>query len=116
MIDIYKYNILNPVPDKTRAFVKNGIFYVPINEKYKYYLEVSQDNSYGGVDYFILFGKTKFNRHCKSCQCDNFGHIKLRLKGAIKDYVFETCERYGNINVDYVESNDYYDVFSVESD
>ena len=114
MSDIVKYNILNPISDKSKPFIKKGLLYIPINEKYRYFVEATQDNVYGGVDYFILLSKVKFSPHCRLCSLDAYGRVRLRLKGAIKDYVEEQCDTYGNINIEYVESAEDYDVFSVE--
>lgn len=113
MTELFKYTILNPIADKTRPFINKGVFYIPITEKYNYFLEVYQDNPFGGKDYFIILSKTKFNSSCRRCSSDNYSRIKLRLRGEIKDYVFDKCEQDGNIDVEYVESTDEYDVFSI---
>lgn len=115
MSDIVKYNILNPISNNKKPFYKNNFLYIPSIGKYNYFLEASLQNEYGGVDYYLLFGKTKFNEHCRKCITDNYGRVKINIKGSIKDYVKEECERYGNINVDYVESADDYDVFTIYS-
>lgn len=114
MNDIIKYDILNPIADKGRPYVKKDYLYLPINEKYRYFIEAAQDNIYGGRDYFLLLGKVKFSPHCRICQPDGYGRIRLKLKGEIKDYVYDQCEQYGNCDFTYVESTDTYDVFSIE--
>lgn len=114
MNDIIKYDILNPIPDKSLPFVNKGILYFPIDENYRYFLEASQDNAYGGKDYFILLGKVKFSQHCRLCQTDMYKRVKLKLKGELKEYVNDVCEAKGNVNIEYVESAENYDVFSIE--
>lgn len=114
MTDIIKYQVLNPIPDKSKPFVRNGILYIPILEKYRYFLECAQDNAYGGRDYFLLLSKTKFNQSCRICQCDGYGRIKLKLKGEIKDYIYDKCEEEGNCDFEYIESGEDYDVFSIQ--
>lgn len=113
MEDIIKYDILNPIPDKSKPFVKKGILYIPIEENYKYFIEAAQDNTYGGRDYFLLLSTIKFNPNCRTCSRDGYGKLRLRLKGEVKDYIYDKCEREGNCDFEYVESADTYDVFSI---
>ena len=115
MSDIVKYAILDPIPDKSKPFFDNktDLFYIPTKTDYNWYVASYIDNQYGGVDYFLLLGKTKFNSHCRRCNTDQYGRTKLKLKGELYDYVRDTCEVYGNIEIEYVESAEDYDVFSV---
>lgn len=113
MTDILKYKVLNPISDKTRPYLQKGILYIPIDEPYRYFVEAAQDNVYGGIDYFLLLGKTKFSPHCRLCQYDMYHRVKVRLKGEIKEYVEDICREEGNINFEYVESAEDYDVFSI---
>lgn len=113
MTDIYKYTILNPVPDKSKPFVKNRILYIPMSERYRYFIEAAQDSPCGGREYYILFGKTKFNPNCRVCQPDGYGRIRLKLKGEIKEYIYDKCAEEGNCDIEYVESADDYDVFNI---
>lgn len=113
MTDIIKYDVLNPIPEKNKPYVKQGLLYISINKNYRYFLEAATDNAFGGRTYYLLFSNHKFNQSCRICQRDGYGKIKLKLKGEIKDYVYDYCNRYGNIDFEYVESADDYDVFCI---
>ena len=113
MSDIVKYEILNPVSDRNRPFIRGDIFYIPLKKQYNYYIEAAITNEIGGQDYYILLGINNFNPHCRRCSTDGYGRVKIRLKGKIKDYVNDICERNGNIDIEYIESADNYDVFAL---
>lgn len=113
MDDIVKYNILNPIAEKNKPYVQHGLLYIPIHGNYRYFVEASQDNTFGGRTFYLLLGEKKFNHNCRICQKDGYGRIKLKLKGEIKDYVYNYCSIYGNIDFEYIESADGYDVFSI---
>lgn len=109
MTDIVKYEILNPVIDKTKPFFRKGILFIPIEEKYRYFIEAAQENAYGEKYYFLLLSKTKFNSNCRICNTDMYGRVKIPLKGEIKDFV----ENKTTIDIEYIESGEDYDVFSI---
>lgn len=113
MPDIIKYNILNPVTDKKKPFIRDGVLYFPIKERYNYFVECYTDNIVGGSNYYILLGKEKFNPNCRKCQMDGYGRCKIKLKGDIKDYVEYLCKTTGNVELEYIESSEEYDVFSI---
>lgn len=113
MSDIIKYDILNPIPDKAKPFLKKDTLYIPIKANYRYFIEAAMNNAFGGRDYFLLFGNTKFNNNCRTCQKDGYGRIKLKLKGEIKDYIYDKCKTYGNCDIEYIESAEDYDVFEI---
>ena len=113
MSDIIKYEILNPVSDVTKPFIRKDIFYIPLKKCYNYYIEAAVTNELGGRDYYILLGTNKFNPHCRRCSTDGYGRVKIKLQGDIKDYVYTICERNGNIDVVYTESTENYDAFEL---
>ncbi|AXH74525.1 MAG: hypothetical protein KNU04_gp55 [crAssphage sp. isolate ctbg_1] len=113
MNDIVKYEIINPIADKSKPYYRSGTLYIPIETKYKYFLETRVLDENGYTQYYFLFGKEKFNKHCRKCQSDSYGKIKLRPKGEIKEYIHDTCKSDGNIELEYIESTDTYDVFMV---
>jgi len=115
MSDIIKYAIIDPIPDKNKPYFDNkrNIFVIPTKTNYSWYILSYIDNGYGGVDYYILLGKTKFNNHCRKCNTDNYGRTKIKLLGELYNYVKDTCELYGNIEVEYIESAEDYDVFKI---
>lgn len=111
MTEIIKYEVINPISDKTRPFYKDGVLYIPIHERYKFIVETRQIDEYGYTTYYLLLSKTKFSQHCRPCQTDGYGRVKFRPKGEMKDFIVTTCKKEGNINIEYIESGDEYDVF-----
>lgn len=116
MGDIYKYNIINPTTNTKKPFfdTKRGIFYIPLNKTYRYFVEAAIPHKDGGDHYHLLLSKIKFNESCRLCNTDDYGRVKVKLKGEIKHYVEKECRDRGNVNVEYIESIDDYDVFSIE--
>ena len=114
---IVKYTVLNPLQDNKKPYydIKRKQFIFPVKENYKWFLEAAQFNVVkNDNDYFILIGTNKFDDNCKKCEVDMYGKCKLRLIGELKEYVIEECNSRGNIKVEYIESTDDYDVFSIE--
>ena len=44
---------------------------------------------------------------------DGYGRCKIKLRGDIKDYVEYLCKTTGNVELEYIESSEEYDVFSI---
>lgn len=114
-MSIFKYKILNPVKDPKLPFYDNkkGIFYIPLNKKYRYFIEASTYDEDKGYSYFLLLSAIKFNLNCRLCNTDNYGRVKVNIGGEFKDFVVKESEERGNVNIDYVETVDCYDVFNV---
>jgi len=112
---IYKYKIINPVKSNKLPFFdeRKGIFYVPINKVYRYYVEAIVSHENGNIDYFILLSNVKFDINAKLCHSDNYGRTQIRIKGEMKDYIINETKERGNVSVEYIESIDDYDVFKV---
>lgn len=113
---IYKYEILNCKIDKKRPFFdKNGLLYIPhIGKHYKYYIAATRYNTtIAEKEYFLLLSNTKFDFNCRNCNVDDWGRLKINLKGEIKDYLIDKYSNYSNVNVEYIESEDDYDVYLI---
>lgn len=113
MSDIIKYEIINPNTDKTQPYYKQGVLYIPTDEKYKYFIETRQFDEYGNASYYLIFGKEKFSVHCRPCRSDMYNRVKLTPKGEMRKYISELSKNNGNIVIEYVESGDNYDVFMI---
>ena len=114
---LFKYDILNPVKNNKRPFFdeKKGLFYIPINAKYRYYVEAAITNQdTGGREYYILLSSIKFNEHCRLCNVDGYGRCKIKIKGEIRDYIIQETKIRGNVNVTYMETENIYDVYLIE--
>ena len=114
---ITKYDILNPITDKKSPFYnkQKGLFYFPTVTGYKYFLECSKINPLNNdIEFYILLGKTKFDPNCKSCHLDNYGRCQLKISGKIKEFVLNELEYRGNFIMEYVETEDGYDVFELK--
>lgn len=114
---IFKYEVLNPVIDNKSPFFDNkrGLFCFPLKGcNYKYYIECAVTNQEnGGREYYILLSKKRFDNNCRKCHIDIYGRCQIKVKGELKDYIINETSWRGNIEVNYVESSDDYDVFSV---
>lgn len=113
---ILKYEILNPAKSNKKAFYDNkkNLLYIPIKNNYRYYVECALTNEYNGSrEYYILLGKAKFDDNCRLCNTDQYGRCRIKLNGELKEYIIEESKNRGNVDVEYVESDEHYDVFSV---
>lgn len=113
---IVKYKILNPLVNHKKPYYdyKRNKFIFQVKSNYKYFLEAAQFNPEKGYnEYYILIGTEKFDDSCRTCEVDMYGKCKLNVIGELKDYIIDQTKDRGNINVEYVESCDGYDVFSV---
>ncbi len=114
-MSIIKYEVLNPTSSNKKPFLsKEGLLFFPVKEAYRYYVECAITNEeHGGREYFILLGKEKFDSNCRLCKTDIYGRCQIKIKGEIKDYVVDEIKHRGNIDIEYLESADNYDVFTV---
>lgn len=114
---LYKYEILNPVIDTKKPHVDtHGVFIIPkIRRNYKYFIEaISRDPNTQEKSFVLIFSLTKFCEQCKRCRVDNYGRLKVPIAGDLREYVVQECKSRGNVQVEYVESEEVYDVYSVE--
>lgn len=111
---IYKYEVIAPVTNKQRPhFDKRSLFIVPIIKKnYKYYIECARYNpNTFSREYFLLLSEEKFDNNCRKCRVDNYGRLKLILHGECKCYAIDEIAARGNIDVEYLETEDVYDIY-----
>lgn len=114
---IYNYELIKPVTNKNKPYVdKHKVFIIPnIKIKYRYYIECRVYNSKNYCyEYYLLLGKSKFDEHCRKCNVDNYGRLKIILHGELKDYVVDECNANGNINITYMESKPAFDLWKIE--
>lgn len=112
-MSIFKYEILNPVKDKKKPFLdRRGFFNIPnLKTNYKYYIECARYNPILGYkEYYILLSKEKFDNNCRNCKMDDYGRLKIPVKGKIKDFIKDNDD----VNIKHIESEDGYDVFKIE--
>ena len=114
---ITKYDIINPITDKKGPFYnkKKGLFYFHTKSNYKYYLECSRINEKThDIEFYILISDNKFNINCKQCHVDNYGRCQIKPAGKLKEYILEESVQRGNFIIDYIESEENYDVYKLE--
>ena len=116
-MSIFKYEVLNPVINTKSLFFdnKSGLFCFPLKGiKYKYYVECAVTNQHtGGREYYILLSNKKFDSNCRLCHIDNYGRCQIKVRGEMKEYIISETSWRGNIEVEYIESSDDYDVFAI---
>jgi hypothetical protein len=112
---IIKYEVINPVASNKKPYydARKDLFIFPVTTKYTRYVESAIYGSTGGREYYILLGTCQFSEHCRICHVDGYGKCKIRVRGELKDYIISETKYRGNINVEYVESTDSYDVFII---
>lgn len=113
---VFKYEVINNRIDRKKPFVDaKGFFIIPnIKTSYKYYLEVRRYNEQTlNYEYFLLFGFIKFDDNCRNCKLDDYCRFKLRLSKDLKEYVHNYFKDNGNVNIEYLESENNYDVWQI---
>lgn len=116
-MDIIKYDLVEPVSDKSKPFyfANRHSIVCRFDTCYEYYIEVQQYNpDTNSYSFYLLMYKEKLNQNCRKINRDNYGRSIMRLHNRLDDYVSQECKNRGNVNVDYLESTDEYDVYSVE--
>ena len=112
-----KFNIVNTTKDNKPSFYDSDkkLLYVATKGKYRYFVEASTyDPDTGSVEYFLLLGATKFDPNCRLCSVDMYRRCQIRLKGKILEYVIDKDRRGEDVKVEYVESEDTYDIYSID--
>lgn len=113
---VYKYEIINPITNRKKPYIDDkGYLIVPaIGKQYKYFIECSRfnPNKYD-KEYFIILTIEKFSNQCKRCRVDDYGRLKLFPRGEIKEIFEQQMKTSGNVNFEYLESEDLYDVFNI---
>lgn len=114
---ITKFNVLNPITDKRSPFYnqKKGLFYFHTKTNYKYYLECSSINEKNNdIEFYILLSTEKFDINCKQCHVDNYGRCQIKPAGKVKEYILDQVKERGNFIMEYMESEDNYDIYKLE--
>lgn len=113
---IYTYEIIAPVTNRKIPYLDSkGFFIVPnVIKLYNYYIEVKRYNpTKFCYEYFLLLGVNKFDSQCRKCRVDDYARLKAKLHGEFMDYTSSIMTARGNINMEYVESVNEYDVWEL---
>lgn len=113
---IIKYELIAPVTDRKAPYLnRSGAFIVPaIKKLYKYYVEVKRYNPDAlCYEYFLLLSDKKFDVQCRKCRVDDYGRLKVKLHGEFLDFVANECTSNGNVQFNYEESEDCYDIWKI---
>ena len=113
---IFKYEVIDPPTNYKKPHLnKDGALIIPnIIKNYSYYVEASLiNNNIIGREYYLLLSATKFDECCRKCRVDTWGRLRLNLHGDLLAYVKSEIKRRGNVNVDYLETEDNYDVYKI---
>lgn len=116
MIDIYTYDIINPVLNRKKAWfdIKKGLIFFPCpTSHYRYFVECALNVDKLGRQYYILLSSIKFNENCRICQTDCYGRVKIPVRGELKDYLSNNYNNSFNINIELQDRCDIYDVFCI---
>lgn len=113
---IYKYEIVKPVTNRKLPYLDDrGVFIVPnARTMYNYYIEVKRYNPNTlCYEYFILLGTDKFDEQCRKCRVDDYCRLKVILHGEVLDFVISEMKNRGNVQFEYYETEDNYDVWRI---
>ena len=115
-MELYTFNIEAPVTDKSKPFYyatrESLVFRNKI--KYAYYLECSKiDEITGDKSFYLLLSLDKFNDNCRRLKRDSYGRYFARLHNEVKNYVVRETKERGNIDINYIESKDYFDIYNI---
>lgn len=114
---VYNHNIITVNTDRRKPRVDaRGFFIVPTpNMKYRYYCIAKDYNNFGtDFDYLLLISDTKFDNRCHKCNIDMWGRLKFRIAGELRNYCAKECAERGNIDMEYLYSENGYDVFEIK--
>ena len=117
-MEIYRYEIIGKHTNKNRPFFdkKKGLFIFKLKGNYNWWCQAKLfNNETGCYDYYLLFSKEKFCDTAFKCHKDDFGKYRLSVSDEFKDWLTEYYDiDSGNFNIEYVETINNYDVYSVE--
>ena len=113
-----KYEIVNPLPIRTKPHLnRRGELVIPniATLKYNWYLEVARDNVVtGDREYYILFSTDKFDSSCIKLTKDYGCKYVIQLHGEFADFVHREINTRANVDIDYLYSEDNYDVWEIK--
>lgn len=113
---ILKYNILDPAIDKHKPYYdeKSKTFKFHSQQRYNYFLQAYQINPTNNLkEYLLLLGKDKFDEGCRKCNTNQYGQCSVKLTGEFEKYVVTECKERGNIEVEYLSTEEGYNVYLV---
>ena len=84
-----------------------------IKRFYTNYVEVKNYNDIDGYEYYLLLGISKFDSNCRKCRVDDYARLIVNLHDELKDYATKECNERGNLEFNYIESEDDYDVWQI---
>lgn len=116
MAEIYKYEILEKILDKTKPWYQKSknILYIPnISNKYRYYIECAINIEKYGRQYFLLMHENKFNVNCRKCNIDGYGRIKIIPRGEFKEFLEDNIKSVENVVLELQEKAGIYDAYCV---
>lgn len=115
---ITKYEIINPIPIRTKPYLnKRGQLVIPniYMQHYKWYIEVARYNPIiRDKEYYVLFGYTKFDINCVKLFKDYAGNYAIELRGEFGDFINKEIATRANVDIEYMYSEDDFDVFKIE--
>lgn len=115
---ITKFEVINPLPIRTKPHLnRRGELVIPniATLKYNWYLEVARDNVVtGDREYYILFGTTKFDSACIKLTKDYGRKYVIQIHGEFADFVHREINARANIDIEYLYSEDNYDVWEIK--
>ena len=115
---LVKYEVINPLPIRTKPHLnRRGELVIPniATLKYNWYLEVARDNVVtGDREYYILFSITKFDPSCIKLTKDYGRKYVIQLHGEFADFVHREINTRANVDIDYLYSEDNYDVWEIK--
>ena len=115
-MDLHTFNIEAPITNKKKPFYyKERESLVFRNEiRYNFYIECSKINEItGDKEFYLLLSNTNFNDNCRKLKRDSYGRYFARLHNEVKDYVIRETKERGNIDINYIESKDYFDIYNI---
>lgn len=116
-MSVSKFEIIstNTAKNKPHINYKNQLVIPNIKYSYKYYLEVSNYNPKTLCkEYFILFNNFKFDERCYKCKVEKNGILTINIHNELKDYVIREIKDKGYIDVQYLESQETYDIWEIK--
>lgn len=111
---IYKYEIISKNIRKDKPYLnsKNRLV-LPKCNKYNYYIIAEQYNDIiNDKEYFVILSETKIGNSFIKCKKD-LGNINIIPTGAFKDYIYNELSSRNNLEMEFIESENGYDVYHI---
>lgn len=115
-MELYAFDVEAPVTNTKKPFYdkRRNFLYFRNSIKYKYYVECSQYNpETNDKEFYLLLSLEPISEHCRNLRRDCFGRYKAILHNDFKNYVMNESDTRGNIDIEYIESKEGYDIYKV---